>query len=45
MAMEYEKKVKTNPSSSFKYISSDDDEPLPSEFYKNPNAMIKGLIK
>jgi hypothetical protein len=25
--------------------SSDDDEPLPSEFCKNPNAMIKGLMK
>jgi hypothetical protein len=24
---------------------SDDDEPLPSEFCKNPNAMIKGLMK
>jgi hypothetical protein len=25
--------------------SDDDDEPLPSEFCKNPNAMIKGLMK
>jgi hypothetical protein len=25
--------------------SSDDDESLPSEFYKYPNAMIKGLMK
>jgi hypothetical protein len=25
--------------------SSDDNEPLPSEFCKNPNAMIKGLMK
>jgi hypothetical protein len=25
--------------------SSDDNEPLPSEFCKNPNTMIKGLMK
>jgi hypothetical protein len=25
--------------------SSDDDEPLPSEFYKNSNAMVKVLMK
>jgi uncharacterized protein involved in exopolysaccharide biosynthesis len=25
--------------------SSDDDNPLPSELVKNPNAMIKGLMK
>jgi hypothetical protein len=25
--------------------SSDDDEPLPNEFCKNPNTMIKGLMK
>jgi hypothetical protein len=52
MANEDKKKVKNNASSSPKYVSSDedtlssdDDEPLPSEFCKNPNAMIKGLIK
>jgi hypothetical protein len=46
------KKVKTNASSSPKYISSDDvvdssddAEPLPNELCKNPNAMIKGLMK
>jgi hypothetical protein len=26
-------------------ISSDDDDTLPSELYKNPNAMIKGIMK
>jgi hypothetical protein len=31
--------------SSDNYTSSDDDESLPSEFVKNPNAMIKGLMK
>jgi hypothetical protein len=30
--------------SSDNYAYSDDDEPLPSEFVKNPNAMIKGLM-
>jgi hypothetical protein len=52
MAKEDKKKVKTNASSSPKYISSDkdtlssdDDEPLLSEFCKNHNAMIKGLMK
>jgi hypothetical protein len=52
MANEDKKKVKTNASSSPKYVSSDedtlssdDDEPLPNEFCKNPNAMIKWLIK
>jgi hypothetical protein len=25
--------------------SSDDDKPLPSELVKNPNAMIKGLMR
>jgi hypothetical protein len=58
MAKEGRKKVKSNTSSSLKYItsdkdtlstdnydSSDDDKPLPSEFMKNPNAMIKGLMK
>jgi hypothetical protein len=52
------KKVKSNASSSLKYItsdedtlssnnyeSSDDDNTLPSEFVKNPNAMIKGFMK
>jgi hypothetical protein len=50
--------VKSNASSSLKYVtsdedtlssdnyeSSDDDNTLPSEFVKNPNAMIKGLMK
>jgi hypothetical protein len=27
------------------YDSSDDDNPRPSEFVKNPNAMIKGLMR
>jgi hypothetical protein len=31
--------------SSDNYTSSDDDESLPSEFVKNPNAMIKVLMK
>jgi hypothetical protein len=31
--------------SSDNYDSSDDDNPLPSELVKNPNAMIKGLMK
>ncbi|WP_428025459.1 hypothetical protein, partial [Arcobacter sp.] len=31
--------------SSDNYDSSDDDNPLPSELIKNPNAMIKGLMK
>jgi hypothetical protein len=26
-------------------LSSNDDEPLPSEFCKNPNAMVKELMK
>jgi hypothetical protein len=52
------KTVKSNTSSSPKYItsdedtlstdnhdSSDDDNPLPCELVKNPNAMIKGLIR
>jgi hypothetical protein len=26
-------------------VSSDDDNSLPSEFHKNPNSMIKGLMK
>jgi hypothetical protein len=58
MAKEGKKKVKSNASSSLKYVtsnedmlssdnyeSSDDDNTLPSEFVKNPNAMIKGLMK
>jgi hypothetical protein len=54
MAKEDKKKVKSNASSSLKYVttsdedmlssdnyeSSDDDNTLPSEFLKNPNAMI-----
>jgi hypothetical protein len=52
------KKVKSNTSSSLKYVtsdedtfsidnydSSDDDNPLPSELVKNPNDMIKGLMR
>jgi hypothetical protein len=27
------------------YASSDDDDSLPSELVKNPNAMVKGLMK
>jgi hypothetical protein len=58
MAKESKKKVKSNASSSPKYVtsdddtfssdnyaSSDDDDSLPSEFMKNPNAIIKGLMK
>jgi hypothetical protein len=58
MAKEGRKKVKSNISSSPKYVtndedtlysdnydSSDDDYPLPSELMKNPNTMIKGLMK
>jgi hypothetical protein len=58
MAKESKKNVKTNASSSPKYItsdkdtlssdyntSSDDDDSLCSKLLKNPNAMIKGLMK
>jgi hypothetical protein len=58
MANEDRKKVKSNISSSLKYVtsdedalssdnydSSDDDDPLLSELVKNPNAMIKGLMR
>jgi hypothetical protein len=58
MAKEGRKNVKSNSSSSLKYVtsdedtlsidnydSSDDDKPLPSELVKNPNAMIKGLMR
>jgi hypothetical protein len=58
MAKEGKKKVKSNTSSSPKYVtsdedtlssdnydSSDDDNPLPSELVKNPNATIKGLMR
>jgi hypothetical protein len=58
MAKESKRKVKSNASSSPKFItsdedtlssdnydSSDDDDSLPSEFMKNPNAIIKGLMK
>jgi hypothetical protein len=31
--------------SSDNYDSSDDDNPLPSELVKNPNGMIKGLMR
>jgi hypothetical protein len=58
MANEGRKKVKSNTSSSLKYVtsdedtlsndnyySSDDNKPLPSELVRNPNAMIKGLMR
>jgi hypothetical protein len=57
MAEGDKEKLKTNTSSSPKYVSSDedtlssendssdDDEPQPGELYKNPNAIIKGLMK
>jgi hypothetical protein len=58
MAKKGRKKVKSNISSSLKYVtsdedtisndnydSSDDDKPLPSELLKNPNAMIKYLMR
>jgi hypothetical protein len=58
MTNEGRKKVKSNTSSSLKYVTSDedtlssdnydssyDDKHLPSEFVKNPNAMIKGLMR
>jgi hypothetical protein len=58
MKKEDRKKVKSNTSSSSKYVtsdedtlssdnydSSDDDNPLPSELVKNPNAMIKCLMR
>jgi hypothetical protein len=58
MAKGGRKKLKSNTSSSLKYVtsdentlssdnydSSDNDKPLPSELVKNPNAMIKGLMK
>jgi hypothetical protein len=58
MAKEGRKKVKSNTSSSPKYVtndedtlssdnydSSDEDNSLPSKLVKNPNAMIKGLIR
>jgi hypothetical protein len=58
MAKEDRKKVKSNTSSSPKYVtsdeetlsienydSSDNDNPLPSELVKNPNAIIKSLMR
>jgi hypothetical protein len=52
MAKEGKKNVKTDAPSSPKYVtsdedtlSSDDNDSLPSELCKNPNAMIKGLMK
>ncbi len=58
MAKEGRKKVKSNASSSLKYVtsdedtlssdnydSSDDDDSFSSELVKNPNAMIKGLMR
>jgi hypothetical protein len=58
MAKEGRKKVKSNTSSSPKYVTSDedtlssdnydysdDDNPFSSELMKNPNAMIKGLMR
>jgi hypothetical protein len=53
-----QKKVKSNTSSSLKYVTSDedtlsidnyesndDDNSFPSELVKNPNAIIKGLMR
>jgi hypothetical protein len=58
MAKECRKKVKSNTSSSLKYVivdedtlsidnydSSDGNKPLPSELAKNPNAVIKSLMR
>jgi hypothetical protein len=53
MAKEGKRKVKTNASSSPKYVTSDkdtlssddEDDSLPCEICKNPNAVIKGLMK
>jgi hypothetical protein len=58
MTKEGRKNVKSNVSSSLKYVtsdedthssdnynSSDDDNSLPSKLVKNPNAMIKGLMR
>jgi hypothetical protein len=52
MAKGDKKKVKNYTSYFPKYISSDDDitfsdddEPLPNELCKNPNDIIKGLMK
>jgi hypothetical protein len=58
MAKKGRKKIKSNTSSSLKYVtrdkdtlsndnydSSGDDNHLPSELVKNPNAMIKGLMR
>jgi hypothetical protein len=52
MAKEGKKNVNTDAPSSPKYVtsdedtlSSDDNDSLPSELCKNPNAMIKGLMK
>jgi hypothetical protein len=58
MTKEGKKRVKSNTSSSPKYVtsdedtlssdnykSSDDDNSFPSELMKNPNAMIKCLMR
>jgi hypothetical protein len=52
MTKEGRKKIKSNTSSSLKYVtsdedtfSSDDDNPLSSILVKNPNAMIKCLMR
>jgi hypothetical protein len=52
LTKEGRKKVKSNTSFSLKYVtsdedtlSSDDDNPLPSELVKNSNAMIKGFMR
>jgi hypothetical protein len=57
MAKKSKKKVKFKASSSPKYVTSDednvssdnyassDDDAFPSELVKNPNVMIKGLMK
>jgi hypothetical protein len=51
MAKKGRKKIKSDTSASLKYVtsdnydSSDDDKPLSSELVKNPNAMVKGLMR
>jgi hypothetical protein len=52
MAKKGRNKVKSNTSSSPKYVtsnedifSSDNDNPLSNELVENPNAMIKGLMR
>jgi hypothetical protein len=45
MAKESKKKVKLKASPSPNYVTSDDDNTLPSELVKNSNTMIKGLMR